>query len=212
MGDTLSIAFPDPVLISLKEVYKKSSKAVFKGPIREKKSVVVNSIDLLENVPPRTENEVRLQGVPHNSGRARPLCCYYELQAWKPALSWDIFLSVTCSISNVVGFLCLTSMNTEAGMSERSAPLQTSNSLSRGLNIILMDPLQSCGHCKSPGGSSLASSSQLALPSCLLVCHISCLRGRGGLFTKGSLYHLELMLRQAELPMPSDVISFQAVS
>lgn len=102
VGDTISIAFPDPVLISLKEVYKKSSKAVFKGPIREKKSVVVvNSIDLLENVPPRTENEVRLQGVPHDSGRARPLCCYYELQAWKPALSWDIFLSVTRSISDI---------------------------------------------------------------------------------------------------------------
>lgn len=32
---------------------------VFKAPIKEKKSVVVNGIDLLENVPPRTENEVR---------------------------------------------------------------------------------------------------------------------------------------------------------
>lgn len=70
MDDTVSIAFPDPVLMSLKEGYKKSSKVVFKAPIREKKSVVVNGIDLLENVPPRTENEVRLQGLPHNSGRA----------------------------------------------------------------------------------------------------------------------------------------------
>lgn len=101
MDDTVSIAFPDPVLISLKEVYKKSSKVVFKGPIREKKSVVGNSIDLLENVPPRTENEVRLQGVPRDSGRARPFCCYYEFQAWKPDLPWDIFLSVTHSISNM---------------------------------------------------------------------------------------------------------------
>lgn len=32
---------------------------MFKAPIREKKSVVVNGIDLLENVPPRTENEVK---------------------------------------------------------------------------------------------------------------------------------------------------------
>uniref|UniRef100_A0A5F9D6D4 Coronin n=1 Tax=Oryctolagus cuniculus TaxID=9986 RepID=A0A5F9D6D4_RABIT len=49
---------PDPVLMSLKEGYKKSSKLVFKAPVREKKSVVVNGIDLLENVPPRTENEL----------------------------------------------------------------------------------------------------------------------------------------------------------
>uniref|UniRef100_A0A8C5K159 Coronin n=1 Tax=Jaculus jaculus TaxID=51337 RepID=A0A8C5K159_JACJA len=48
----------DPVLMSLKDGYKKSSKVVFKAPIREKKSVVVNGIDLLENVPPRTENEL----------------------------------------------------------------------------------------------------------------------------------------------------------
>ena len=49
----------DPVLMSVKEGYKKSPKMVFKAPIKEKKSVVVNGIDLLENVPPRTENEVR---------------------------------------------------------------------------------------------------------------------------------------------------------
>uniref|UniRef100_A0ABI0P2C9 Coronin n=1 Tax=Bos taurus TaxID=9913 RepID=A0ABI0P2C9_BOVIN len=48
----------DPVLMSLKEGYKKSPKMVFKAPIKEKKSVVVNGIDLLENVPPRTENEL----------------------------------------------------------------------------------------------------------------------------------------------------------
>nr|XP_013807528.1 PREDICTED: coronin-2B-like [Apteryx mantelli mantelli] len=46
-----------PILMSLKEGYKKTSKIVFKAPAREKKSVVVNGIDLLENVPPRTENE-----------------------------------------------------------------------------------------------------------------------------------------------------------
>ncbi|OWK51609.1 Coronin-2B [Lonchura striata] len=48
----------DPILVSLKEGYKKNSKIVFKAPVREKKSVVVNGIDLLENVPPRTENEL----------------------------------------------------------------------------------------------------------------------------------------------------------
>ncbi|XP_044300752.1 coronin-2B isoform X2 [Varanus komodoensis] len=48
----------DPILMSLKEGYKKASKVVFKAPIREKKSLVVNGIDLLENVPPRTENEL----------------------------------------------------------------------------------------------------------------------------------------------------------
>lgn len=48
----------DPILMSLKEGYKRTSKIVFKAPVREKKSVVVNGIDLLENVPPRTENEL----------------------------------------------------------------------------------------------------------------------------------------------------------
>lgn len=47
-----------PVLMSLKEGYSRPSKLVFKAPVKEKKSVVVNGIDLLENVPPRTENEV----------------------------------------------------------------------------------------------------------------------------------------------------------
>ncbi|XP_051484913.1 coronin-2B [Apus apus] len=48
----------DPILMSLKEGYRRTSKIVFKAPVREKKSVVVNGIDLLENVPPRTENEL----------------------------------------------------------------------------------------------------------------------------------------------------------
>ncbi|XP_077173417.1 coronin-2B isoform X1 [Paroedura picta] len=48
----------DPILMSLKEGYKRTSKAIFKAPVREKRSVVVNGIDLLENVPPRTENEL----------------------------------------------------------------------------------------------------------------------------------------------------------
>ncbi|XP_075063663.1 coronin-2B isoform X1 [Mixophyes fleayi] len=48
----------DPVLMSLKEGYRKESKATFKAPVRDKKSLVVNGIDLLENVPPRTENEL----------------------------------------------------------------------------------------------------------------------------------------------------------
>ncbi|KAI5626232.1 coronin-2B isoform X1, partial [Silurus asotus] len=47
-----------PVLMSLKEGYSRPSKLVFKAPVKEKKSVVVNGIDLLENVPPRTENEL----------------------------------------------------------------------------------------------------------------------------------------------------------
>uniref|UniRef100_A0A8C9WNN2 Coronin n=1 Tax=Scleropages formosus TaxID=113540 RepID=A0A8C9WNN2_SCLFO len=47
-----------PVLMSLKEGYQRPSKLVFKAPVKEKKSVVVNGIDLLENVPPRTENEL----------------------------------------------------------------------------------------------------------------------------------------------------------
>lgn len=48
----------DPVLMSLKEGYSRPNQLVFKAPVKEKKSVVVNGIDLLENVPPRTENEV----------------------------------------------------------------------------------------------------------------------------------------------------------
>lgn len=59
------LSFPsDPILMSLKEGYQKTSKVVFKAPLREKKSVVVNGIDLLENVPPRTENEVRREPRP----------------------------------------------------------------------------------------------------------------------------------------------------
>ena len=48
----------DPVLMSLKEGYSRPNQLVFKAPVKDKKSVVVNGIDLLENVPPRTENEV----------------------------------------------------------------------------------------------------------------------------------------------------------
>lgn len=48
----------DPVLMSLKDGYHRPNQVVFKVPVKEKKSVVVNGIDLLENVPPRTENEV----------------------------------------------------------------------------------------------------------------------------------------------------------
>lgn len=47
--------------MSLKEGYQRPNQLVFKAPVKEKKSVVVNGIDLLENVPPRTENEVRVQ-------------------------------------------------------------------------------------------------------------------------------------------------------
>ncbi|KAG7221760.1 hypothetical protein INR49_029143 [Caranx melampygus] len=48
----------DPVLMSLKDGYHRPNQLVFKAPVKEKKSVVVNGIDLLENVPPRTENEL----------------------------------------------------------------------------------------------------------------------------------------------------------
>lgn len=48
----------DPVLMSLKDGYHRPNQLVFKAPVKEKKTVVVNGIDLLENVPPRTENEV----------------------------------------------------------------------------------------------------------------------------------------------------------
>uniref|UniRef100_A0A671QEZ3 Coronin n=1 Tax=Sinocyclocheilus anshuiensis TaxID=1608454 RepID=A0A671QEZ3_9TELE len=49
-----------PVLMSLKEGYNRANKLVFKAPVKDKKGGVVNGIDLLENVPPRTENEVCL--------------------------------------------------------------------------------------------------------------------------------------------------------
>ncbi|CAN9506582.1 unnamed protein product [Ophioblennius macclurei] len=48
----------DPVLMSLKDGYNRPNQLVFKAPVKEKKAVVVNGIDLLENVPPRTENEL----------------------------------------------------------------------------------------------------------------------------------------------------------
>uniref|UniRef100_A0A674MNE7 Coronin n=1 Tax=Takifugu rubripes TaxID=31033 RepID=A0A674MNE7_TAKRU len=46
------------LLMSLKDSYRRPNQLVFKAPVKEKKSVVVNGIDLLENVPPRTENEL----------------------------------------------------------------------------------------------------------------------------------------------------------
>lgn len=162
--------------MSLKEGYKKSSKVVFKAPIREKKSVVVNGIDLLENVPPRTENEVRVQGLPYHSGRASPLCCHCELQAWKPALSQDIVLSVTHSVRNIASGL-----NEHRGWSIREiCPSPNLKFTDAGVEHHPSESTaQCCGRCKPPRGSSLLSSSQPALPSRLLVCHISCLRGRG---------------------------------
>ncbi|XP_037550334.1 coronin-2B [Nematolebias whitei] len=48
----------EPVLMSLKEGYNRPNQLVFKAPVKEKTSAVVNGIDLLENVPPRTENEL----------------------------------------------------------------------------------------------------------------------------------------------------------
>lgn len=78
--------FLDPVLMSLKEGYKKSSKMVFKAPIKEKKSVVVNGIDLLENVPPRTENEVRnMSDCLHRPWESEASTFQLGHQACKPA-------------------------------------------------------------------------------------------------------------------------------
>lgn len=56
--DPWPVLLTDPVLMSLKDGYHRPNQLVFKAPVKEKKSVVVNGIDLLENVPPRTENEV----------------------------------------------------------------------------------------------------------------------------------------------------------
>lgn len=85
------LPFLDPVLMSLKEGYKKSSKMVFKAPIKEKKSVVVNGIDLLENVPPRTENEVRN-------------ISYYLHRPWEEQ---NLYISIT-------GFRPLSQLHSEA--------------------------------------------------------------------------------------------------
>lgn len=69
----------DPVLMSLKEGYQRPNQLVFKAPVKEKKSVVVNGIDLLENVPPRTENEVCGKGAwPESHRSSRAEIFYFE--------------------------------------------------------------------------------------------------------------------------------------
>ena len=96
----------DPVLMSLKDGYHRPNQLVFKAPVKEKKSVVVNGIDLLENVPPRTENEVRGEqelGVAlHQESlelwRRREthtvlfsqvlLCCVFILRFFSPQHAW----------------------------------------------------------------------------------------------------------------------------
>lgn len=67
-------------------------------------------------------------------------------------------------------------------------------------------------------GSSWASSSEPALPSCLMVCGVSCLGGRGWRSMKGSLYRLEGTQAHSGragaepfLTMPSEVISIQSI-
>lgn len=76
---------------------------VFKAPIKEKKSVVVNGIDLLENVPPRTENEVR--NISYSLSRSWKSETF-TFQLWASGLSagsiWGIFLSVTNTISSLL--------------------------------------------------------------------------------------------------------------
>uniref|UniRef100_A0A8C3AT20 Coronin n=1 Tax=Cyclopterus lumpus TaxID=8103 RepID=A0A8C3AT20_CYCLU len=49
---------PGKDLNLIREGYQRPNQLVFKAPVKEKKSMVVNGIDLLENVPPRTENEL----------------------------------------------------------------------------------------------------------------------------------------------------------
>lgn len=94
--------------MSLKEGYKKESKVVFKPPIRAKKSIVVNGIDLLENVPPRTENEVRNSpsalsdpdSPSVNLGKSTGPCLdCRRLAGWSPAVP---FLSMQSEISQVL--------------------------------------------------------------------------------------------------------------
>lgn len=96
----------DPVLMSLKDGYHRPNQLVFKAPVKEKKSVVVNGIDLLENVPPRTENEVRreqeqevlraltAEGNTHRSVFSSVvcsevlLCCVVTLRFFSPQYVW----------------------------------------------------------------------------------------------------------------------------
>lgn len=74
--------------MSLKEGYKKTSKIVFKAPVREKKSVVVNGIDLLENVPPRTENEVGQHSSRPGHGDGGWLEGHFLGAAWEATALW----------------------------------------------------------------------------------------------------------------------------
>uniref|UniRef100_A0A672PZ57 Coronin n=1 Tax=Sinocyclocheilus grahami TaxID=75366 RepID=A0A672PZ57_SINGR len=63
-----------PVLVSLKEGYNRANKLVFKAPVKDKKGGVVNGIDLLENVPPRTENEVTVWQIQFLADRCLYVC------------------------------------------------------------------------------------------------------------------------------------------
>ena len=47
-----------PVLISLRASYKHPGQMVIRASKRERRTVGVRSIDLLENVPPKTQSEV----------------------------------------------------------------------------------------------------------------------------------------------------------
>ncbi|KAJ8406601.1 hypothetical protein AAFF_G00301750 [Aldrovandia affinis] len=48
----------DPVLMSLKDGYQCCSQMALEAPVRERKSGLVKGMDLLENVPPKTQNEL----------------------------------------------------------------------------------------------------------------------------------------------------------
>lgn len=74
----------DPVLMSLKEGYQRPNQLVFKAPVKEKKSMVVNGIDLLENVPPRTENEVRFSILVYIYIYLKKICSCIYLSRFSP--------------------------------------------------------------------------------------------------------------------------------
>ncbi|CAB1323594.1 unnamed protein product, partial [Coregonus sp. 'balchen'] len=48
----------EPVLMSLKAGYKRPCQMAFKAPVKERKTMVVNGLDLLDSIPPKTENEL----------------------------------------------------------------------------------------------------------------------------------------------------------
>lgn len=48
----------EPVLMSLKAGYKRPGQMAFKAPVKERRTMLGNGVDLLDVVPPKTENEL----------------------------------------------------------------------------------------------------------------------------------------------------------